>query len=79
MPRHFRGTTSKDLGDFAQGRAVALGPNAAGVLVLDLVPALFQLLHAMQHALQNIDRLETGDDDRHAVLLRRSGDTRPCR
>ena len=54
------------------------GRTAAGVLVLDLGPARFELLDAHQHALQDVQRLEAGDHDRHVVLLRRSADIRPC-
>ena len=75
LPRH----GLKNLGHLPQGRKVALGPHAAGVLVLHLVPARFKLPDAHQHALQDVHGLKAGHHDGHAILLRRSADIRPCR
>ncbi len=47
---------------------VALVLHRAGVLIFDLGAALFQLCHAHRHALQQVYRLEAGDDYRHFVF-----------
>ena len=51
-------------------RHVALAAHRARVLVLDLGAAFLELLDAHVDALQDVERLEAGDDDRHAVLRR---------
>ena len=50
------------------GERDALAGHGAGVLVLDLVPALLELADRHPDALEQVERLEAGDDDRHAVL-----------
>src|ERR1041384_1054889 len=47
---------------------VAVTPHGAHVLVFDLVPPFFQLADREQHAFQDVERLEAGDDDRDLVL-----------
>ena len=69
MPRHARCTTWNTSGHQRLRRLVARLGDHARVLVLDLGPALFQLLQAEVDALQQVERLEAGDDDRHAVAL----------
>ena len=59
------------LGEQVPGGDVPFPPHRAGVLVLDLRPALLELEHAHVNALQDIERLESGDDDRDLVV---SGD-----
>ena len=54
------------LGDQRLRGPVALLADHARVLVLDLGAALLELLHAQVDALQDVERLEAGDDDRHA-------------
>src|SRR5450830_944080 len=49
-------------------RHVALAPDRARVLILDLGTPLLELLHAHVHTLEQVQRLETGHDDRHPVL-----------
>ena len=68
IPRHFRGTTSKTSSKTLQCGPIALRADGPRVLVLDLGPACFELLDAQQHALEDIQRFETGDHDRHVVL-----------
>src|SRR5574341_99947 len=51
-------------------RLVAVTAHRAHVLVFDLVPSLFELVYREQHALENVQRLEPGDDDRDLVLRR---------
>jgi len=54
-------------------RLVAFAAHGAGILVFNLGAAGFELLHHHQHALQNIQRLETGDDNRHVIFAARGG------
>ena len=69
MPRHLRGTTVKTfLIKFCAGWLPAR-QTARGVLVFHFRAAGFELLHRHQNALQNVQRLETGDDNRHAVFF----------
>ena len=72
MPRHLRGTTWKTFADQFLRRLIAFAADRAAVLVFHLGAAGFQLLHAHQHALQNVQRLKAGDDNRH-VIFRREG------
>lgn len=48
---------------------VALRGDGTGVSIFDLVSTRFQLQHRLSDALQQIQRLESGDDDRDLVLL----------
>src|SRR5712671_5152369 len=50
------------------GRLIAVPAHGARVLVLDVVTPCFELAHGQQHAFENVERLESGDDDRHAIL-----------
>src|SRR5579871_649070 len=61
----FAVTHLEDILDQLFRRRVALLSDDPAVLVLHLGPAGFELLHATQDALEHIDRLEAGDDDRH--------------
>ena len=67
MPRHARSTTSNTSADERLGRPVARLGHDPRVLILDLRPALLELREAHVDALQEVERLEAGDDDRHAV------------
>ena len=49
---------------------VAFAAHRTRVLIFDLRPAGFQLLHNHQHALQNIQRLKAGHHNRHMVFCR---------
>src|SRR5450631_4540413 len=46
---------------------VAVTAQNAGVLVFDDRPALFQLLHRHQRAVQYIDRFKARDHNRHVI------------
>ena len=76
MPRHLRGTTWKTSRMSSCAGTVALAADGARVLVLDLraAPPRAARTH-MQDALQDVERLEAGDDDRHVVPARRSART----
>jgi hypothetical protein len=50
-------------------RRVALAAHGAGVGVFHFAPAFLQLLYALVDALQDIQRLEAGDHDGHAVFF----------
>src|SRR5574341_613315 len=63
------GADAEDLADQLLGLAVALAADRAGILVLDLCPPLFKLLHAQEDPLEDIQRLEAGDDDGNPVAL----------
>ena len=68
LPRHLARKPSR----ISERRRIAFGAHAPRVLVLDLGSALLELLDAQVDALQDVERLEAGHHDRHAVLLRRS-------
>src|SRR5262249_50711771 len=51
-------------------RAIAVARDRAGVLVLDLRATLDQLPRRHEDAFEQVDGLETGHDDRHAVAPR---------
>ena len=53
----------KILADHLAGAGVAAAADGAGVRVLDLVPARLELPHRQQDALEEVHRLEPGDDD----------------
>ena len=67
-----------DLEDLAHDRLrrrVAVAADRAGVLVLDLGAALLELADAEVDAFEDVERLEAGDDDRHAEVARRAART----
>ena len=68
MPRHLRGTTRNTSRTSCLGAPSCRRGARRGVLVLDLRAPLLELLHAHVDALQDVERLEAGDDDRHAIL-----------
>ena len=57
------------LGEHGERLRVALVTHDAGVLVLDLAPALADLGEEHGDGLQDVERLEPGRDERLAVLL----------
>ena len=59
-------------------RALPSVANGARVGVLQFVPAGLQLHHRAADALQDVQRLESGDHDRHPVLARPVGGTPRC-
>ena len=59
----------EDLVDPLHRRAVPLGADDAGVPVFHLRATLLQLPDTHQYALENIDRLEARDYDRHTIPL----------
>src|SRR5262249_28697540 len=46
---------------------VALPADSAGVLVLHLRAAGFELAHGAEDAFEHVERLEAGDDDGHTI------------
>src|SRR5579884_2360728 len=56
--------------DRPQRRGIARVRNDAGVLVLDLAAAFGELLQNHPDRLQDVERLEAGDDERPVVVLR---------
>jgi len=65
MPRQLRSTTVKTSCIRRCACTFSLGTHRARIGVRHLCPARLELLHAGQHAPQNVHRLETGNDDRH--------------
>ena len=61
------GHDPEHLGHHLARRRIARPPDGAGVLVLDLGAARLQLPDAEIDALEDVERLEAGDHDRHAV------------
>src|SRR5579884_117729 len=59
--------------DRPQRRGIARVRNDAGVLVLDLAAAFGELLQHHPDRLQDVERLEAGDDERPVVVLPRTG------
>jgi hypothetical protein len=66
----FAGNDFENFLDQILRRLVAFAAHGAAVLVFHFGAAGFKLLHRHQHALQNVQRLEAGDDNRHAVFFR---------
>ena len=60
----------EDAVHYRQRLRIALALHGAAVLVLDLVPSRLELLDEHVRRLEEVERLEAADDDRHAVLLR---------
>src|SRR5580693_10435197 len=59
----------KDFENAFLGGAVAFAACGAGVLVLDFVAAFLQLADRHENSVQNVERLETGDDNGNFVAL----------
>ena len=68
MPRHLRSQTSKADQIEPPRRGVAVPAHHAGVLVLDARQTVLQTLDGAQDAVEQVHRLEAGDDDRHAIV-----------
>ena len=84
MPRHLRGTHLEHLARSAAARGWLPSRRTARAYWFSTSrAALLELLHAHEDALQDVQRLEAGDHDRHPVLRRRAARTRrspsPCR
>jgi hypothetical protein len=59
----------EDVGEHRLGGGVALRANSPGVGVLDGVLAAFELSDRTADALEDVERFEAGDHDRHAVAF----------
>ena len=68
MPRHFWSATSKTSSMRSPGEFVARIAHRAHILILKSGIARLQLLHQHEDGLQNIDRFESADHDRHAEV-----------
>ena len=79
MPRHLRATDSKTSCDQFQRRQIALGANAAGVLVLHFRPARFELLARTSTRLAGCPAARSRSPRSARGTSRRWADTRPCR
>ena len=68
MPRHTRSVTSKTSSSMAFAAVLPLG-DCARIGVLHFVCARLQLPDGAADSFQDVKGLESGDDDRNAVLL----------
>ena len=69
MPRHLRATGSKTSSIWAWAAGLPSGRTQRVYWISHLGAARFELFDAHRHALKDVQRLETGHDDRHAVFL----------
>ena len=58
---------------------IAFPPDRPRISVFEFRAALLELPHRHQHALQNVDRLESRNDDGHAITLHNGLVLRPAR